>query len=228
MFSCEFCEISKNSLSYRTPLVAASAITVEEKYSPRILKDYFSLKIDPPIFTSTAAKLLHRSNETSWHFPALKRLNHFLPQSTTSHRSDLSSEVNSICWHKSVASSRLDLRVLSPAYRNSRPEVFLRKVVLKICCRFTGEHPCRSVISIKLQRNFVEIALRHGCSTVNLLQIFRTLFPKNTSGRVLLSIDRNITDNTKKVINLGKVCRIKNGGLRNSSINWIFLLRLLI
>ena len=130
MFSCEFCEISKNSLSYRTPLVAASAITVEEKYSPRILKDYFSLKIDPPIFTSTA-KLLHRSNETSWHFPALKRLNHFLPQSTTSHRSDLSSEVNSICWHKSVASSRLDLRVLSPAYRNSRPEVFLRKLFWK-------------------------------------------------------------------------------------------------
>ena len=112
--------------------------------------------------------------------------------------------------------------------KSSRPEVFLRKDVLKICSRFTGEHPCRSVISIKLQRNFVEIALRHGCSTVNLLQIFRTLFPKNTSGRVLLSIDRNITDNTKKVINLGKVCRIKNGGLRNSSINWIFLLRLLI
>ena len=32
----------------------------------------------------------------------------------------------------------------------SHPEVFLRKGVLKICCRFTGEHPCRSAISIKL------------------------------------------------------------------------------
>ena len=178
IFSCEFCEISKNSLSYRTPLVAVSAITVDEKYSPRILKDYFSLKIDTPIFTSTAEKLLNRSNETSWHFPALKRLNHFLQQSTTSHRSDLSSEVNSICWHKSVASSRLDLRGVSPAYRSSRPEVFLRKVVLKICSRFTGEHPCRSVISIKLQRNFVEIALRHGCSPVNLLQFSEHLFLK--------------------------------------------------
>ena len=31
--------------------------------------------------------------------------------------------------------------------RGSFPEVFLRKCVLK----FTGEHPCRSVISIKLQ-----------------------------------------------------------------------------
>ena len=35
-------------------------------------------------------------------------------------------------------------------YRSSRPEVFLRKGVLKICSTFTGEHPCRSVISIKL------------------------------------------------------------------------------
>ena len=37
--------------------------------------------------------------------------------------------------------------------RNSRPEVFLGKGVLKICSKFTGEHPCRSVISIKLQSN---------------------------------------------------------------------------
>ena len=34
--------------------------------------------------------------------------------------------------------------------------------------------------------NFVEITLRHGCSPVNLLDIFRTLFPKNTSGGLLL------------------------------------------
>ena len=34
--------------------------------------------------------------------------------------------------------------------------------------------------------NFVEIALRHGCSPVNLLDIFRTPFPKNTSGWLLL------------------------------------------
>ena len=34
-------------------------------------------------------------------------------------------------------------------------EVFLGKGVLKICIKFTGEHLCRSVISIKLQRNFI-------------------------------------------------------------------------
>ena len=34
--------------------------------------------------------------------------------------------------------------------RSHRPEVFLGKGVLKICSKFTGEHPCRSAISIKL------------------------------------------------------------------------------
>ena len=36
-------------------------------------------------------------------------------------------------------------------YGSSRPEVFLGKGVLKICSKFTGEHPCRSTISITLQ-----------------------------------------------------------------------------
>ena len=34
--------------------------------------------------------------------------------------------------------------------RNSPPEVFLGKGVLKICSKFAGEYPCRSMISIKL------------------------------------------------------------------------------
>ena len=34
--------------------------------------------------------------------------------------------------------------------RSGRPEVFLGKGVLKICSKFSEEHPCRSVISIKL------------------------------------------------------------------------------
>ena len=66
-------------------------------------------------------------------------------------------------------------------FRSSHAEVFWRKGVLKICSTFTGEHPCRSVISGKLLCNFIEITLRHGHSAVNLLHIFRTPFPKNTS-----------------------------------------------
>ena len=61
-------------------------------------------------------------------------------------------------------------------YRSSPPEVFLGKCVLKICSKFTGQHPCRSVISIKLHSNFIKIALRHGCSPVNLLHISEYLF----------------------------------------------------
>ena len=56
--------------------------------------------------------------------------------------------------------------------RSSRPDVLLRKGVQKICSKLTGEHPCRSAISIKLQSNFIEISLRHGCSPVNSLHIF--------------------------------------------------------
>ena len=60
------------------------------------------------------------------------------------------------------------------------------------------KHPCRSVISIKLLYrsvisvkllcNFIKITLRHGCSPVNLLHIFRTPFLRNTSEWVLLYI----------------------------------------
>ena len=36
--------------------------------------------------------------------------------------------------------------------------------------------------------NFIEITLRRGCSPLNLLHIFRTTFPKNTSGWLLLEV----------------------------------------
>ena len=65
--------------------------------------------------------------------------------------------------------------------------MFLKKAVLKICSKFT-EHPCRSVTSIKLQINFIEIALLHGCSPVNLLHIFRKPFPRDTSEWLLLCL----------------------------------------
>ena len=76
---------------------------------------------------------------------------------------------------------------VSTGIRSSRPELFLRKGVQKKCSKFTGGHPCRSVISIKLQSNFLEITLRHGCSPVHLAHIFRTPFPKNTSVGLPLS-----------------------------------------
>ena len=40
-------------------------------------------------------------------------------------------------------------------YKTSCPEVFFRKGVLKMWSQFTGEHPCRSTISITLQSNLL-------------------------------------------------------------------------
>ena len=65
-------------------------------------------------------------------------------------------------------------------------EVFSRKGVLKICSKFTGEHPFRSAISIKLLCSFIETALRHGCSPENLLHVFRTPFLEKISEGLLL------------------------------------------
>ena len=63
--------------------------------------------------------------------------------------------------------------------RSSQPEVFLGKGVLKIFSGFTGEHSCWSVLC-----NFIETTLRYGSSPVNLLNIFRKPFSKNTSGGI--------------------------------------------
>ena len=67
-------------------------------------------------------------------------------------------------------------------FKSSPQEVYLRKGVLKICSKFTGKHP---------MSNFIEIALRHGYSPVNLLHIFRTPFSWNTSGWLLLNLWNN-------------------------------------
>ena len=72
----------------------------------------------------------------------------------------------------------LEWKIWQKFYRSSRLKVFSRKGALKICIKFTGEHPCQSA--------FIEIALRDGCSPENLLHIFRNFFPENTSGWLLL------------------------------------------
>ena len=56
-----------------------------------------------------------------------------------------------------------------------------------MCSKFTREHPCRNMISMKLLCDFIEITLRHGCSPVILQHISRTrFFYNNTYGGLLL------------------------------------------
>ena len=65
------------------------------------------------------------------------------------------------------------------------------------------------LISLKLFCNFIEIALRHGCSPVNLLHIFRISFPRNTSGRLLLKIP-----NCATVSHCRKICEQESNHVR--------------
>ena len=80
--------------------------------------------------------------------------------------------------------------------------MFLRKGVLKMCSKFTGEHPC-------LQSNFIEITLGYGCSPVNLLHIFKTLLPRNTSGWLFLNIESqghsNYDENNSETITASRI-----------------------
>ena len=96
-------------------------------------------------------------------------------------------QVLGILWFgKAKKIGRSSQRSKKQFFRSSRSGVFLKKDILKICSKFRGEHPCRSVISIKLLCNFIEIALWYGCSPVNLQLILRAPVIKNTSGRLLL------------------------------------------
>ena len=81
----------------------------------------------------------------------------------------------------------LKISLFYSLFRSSHSEVFLRKSVLKICAKFTGEHSCQSATSIKLQSKCIEVALRDGCFPLNLLHVFRIPFPKNTSEWLLLT-----------------------------------------
>ena len=61
-------------------------------------------------------------------------------------------------------------------FRSSHLEEFLGKGVMKICSKFTGEHPCRSAISIKLQSKFIEITLRHIGFSCKFVAYFQNTF----------------------------------------------------
>ena len=65
-------------------------------------------------------------------------------------------------------------------FRNSHSEVFLRKGVLKLCSKFTGEHPRRSAIYWNRTSAWLFCCKFVAC--------FQNIFPRNTSGWLLLYI----------------------------------------
>ena len=82
----------------------------------------------------------------------------------------------------------LEVMICQTWFRSSSLEVFTGQGVLKICSKCTGEHLCRKAISVKLPSTFIEVTLLHGCFPVNFLHIFKTPFPKNTSGGLHLLV----------------------------------------
>ena len=71
-------------------------------------------------------------------------------------------------------------------YSGAAIQRFLKKSCSEIKQQIYSRTPMLKCDFNKVASNFIEIALRHGCSPVNLLDIFRTLFPKNISGGLLL------------------------------------------
>ena len=63
------------------------------------------------------------------------------------------------------------------------------RVVLSKRCSENMQQIYRRTPMPKCDFNLFEIALRRGCSPVNLLHIIRTSFTKNTSGRLLLNCE---------------------------------------
>ena len=76
-------------------------------------------------------------------------------------------------WNRSIYQKQLSRGVLRKRCSKHMQQSHWRTPMLK--CDFT-----------KVARNFIEIALWHGCSSLNLLHIFRAPFSKNTFERLLL------------------------------------------
>ena len=90
--------------------------------------------------------------------------------------------------------------------------VFCEKGVLKICSKYTGEHPCRNVISIKL------LCTLPWVFSVNLLHFFRIPFPQNTCRGLFLYPATSMKERTPTQVFSDEFCEvIKAPFLKNTS-----------
>ena len=101
-------------------------------------------------------------------------------------------------------------------FRSSRSGLFLGKGVSKICSKFPWEHPCESVISLKLLRKLIEITLRQD---VHLW---------TCSGRLLLNCGFHLHLSTPLLLycQLFALCRSQITKFEVSKRNHKFLLNL--
>ena len=84
-------------------------------------------------------------------------------------------------------------------FRSSSPKVFFWEAILQVSSTFTGDHPCRCVIT-----------LLHGCLSINLphLRIFLNLFLRIAlCWPIAASVKNEINENNNKK---WKIIKIKN------------------
>ena len=89
-------------------------------------------------------------------------------------------------------------RTPMPKYDCNKNTTLARQLLQRAHLCTQQGFPSQSAILIKLQSNFVEITSWYGCSPINLLHVFRTPFPKNIPGQLLLEKHGQPSENLLK------------------------------
>ena len=74
-----------------------------------------------------------------------------------------------------------------------------KKGVLRNFAKFTGKHPCQSLLFRLRPTTLLKKRLWHRCFPVNFAKFLRTPFLQNTSGRLLLNLTKARLDLLTKV-----------------------------
>ena len=91
-----------------------------------------------------------------------------------------------LIFQKNVLSELKPIKVFgSICFRNKSEAALERCSYKKVFWRYASNLQKNTHAEVWFQSNFIEMTLRHRCSPVNLLHIFGTPFPKNTSGGLL-------------------------------------------
>ena len=107
----------------------------------------------------------------------------------------MKSLLDGVCWMMRLTCQRSLLALCAfMLYKPSACLACFTCLRAFVPCLTHQKQPWRSVLmkscpeNMRVAVQLIEITLRHGCSPVNLLHCFWALFPKNTSGGLLLTL----------------------------------------
>ena len=85
-----------------------------------------------------------------------------------------------------LKTKQLAILYFSPKNVFIKPQMQPFRGALRKRCAENMQQIYRRTLMPRCDFNFIKVAVRQGCCSANLLHIFRTPFPKNTSGGLLL------------------------------------------